>query len=146
MRTKKTVSYRLPPKQRNARFRAAIEQMESRVLMSATIAGWSAQSLSGTTASPWTAQTVDSGLSVAPGLTRDGGLTAGSLTKGFSSSNFTAGGGAINGAASTTDLYFDMTVKTGFSLSLSEFDLNYRSTTTGPKNAELDYSTNGGST
>src|SRR5262249_55433012 len=55
----------------------------------ATIVGWSAQSLAGITASPWAATTVDPSLSATPGLTRDTGLTATSLTRGYSSSNLT---------------------------------------------------------
>jgi methionine-rich copper-binding protein CopC len=122
----------------------AIEVLELRRLLTVTLAGWDATALSGTTASPFVAQTADIGVATKPGLIRDTGLTAGSLTKGYSSSVFTANGSAVNGGASTTDLYFDLTVATNFTLSLSEFDLNYRSSGTGPKNAELDYSLNGG--
>ncbi len=120
----------------------AIESLEDRVLLS-TIAGWSAQSLALVTASPWAATTTDPSLSTTPGLNRDTGLTQQSLTRGFASSGFPTAG-PVNGGASTTDLFFDLTVKGGFTDSLSEFDLNYRSTGTGPTNAELDYSVNGG--
>jgi len=122
-----------------------IESLELRRLLT-VLAGWDATGLSGTTASPFLAQTADIGLATKPGLTRDTGATAGSLTKGFSSNGFPASGGAVNGGATTADLYFDLTVATNFTLSLSEFDLSYRSSGTGPKNAELDYSLDGGTT
>lgn len=110
------------------------------------LAGWDVSALSGTTASPFIAQTADIGLVAKPGLTRDSGVTAGSLTKGFSSSGFPINGGPVNGSATTADLYFDVTVAQNFTLSLSNLDLNYRCSGSGPKNAELDYSLNGGTT
>lgn len=124
----------------------AVESLEARRLLAVTLAGWEASALTGTTASPFVAQTSDIGLAAKPGLIRDTGLTAAALTKGFSSSNFTLNGGPVNGAATTTDLYFDLTVASNFTVSLSEFDLNYRSTGTGPANAELDYSLDAGAT
>ena len=91
--------------------------------------------------SPWTPTTSD---------TR---ITAGDLIRGSAVSTSTATITAANDAwggynwdgAANKDVTFDVTPKAGYILSLSGFQLSYRSSNSGPTSGALSYSINGGS-
>jgi endonuclease/exonuclease/phosphatase family metal-dependent hydrolase len=127
--------------------RLSIVELESR-LVPATILGWEFNALSGGGPSPYAADTVTSGITVATpdGLARGaglGGATAGNAW-GANAWDQTSEAAAI----STGDTFtFGFTVTAGGTVSLNQFNaFNIRRSGTGPQTYQIQYSVDGGTT
>ncbi len=119
---------------RNARFACAIEQMESRMLLSTTIAGWTFESTAPTTSGPIAAD-VNPGTGVAASGSHVGATVYSSPSGNLSAHSYSATLWAIGD-------YWQFKVNAaGFAGIMLSYDQT--SSSTGPANFVLQYSTDG---
>lgn len=109
--------------------------------VSGQIVAWNNNSLSGVTAGNINATTNDANLNTSV-LSRGSGVTATSLSGGYSSSNWVD---ANEAAAITNNRYYQCTISpnTNFTVSLSTLDFKLRRTSSGPSAYIWRYSTDG---
>lgn len=105
----------------------------------AQIAAWNPAGVSGYGTSPWTATTADANVNVG-GLVRGSGVT----TSGTAAAGGWGGNG-WNASVPNLNITFTLEAKTGYSLSLSNFALKYRRSSTGPNAFNLEYAVGAGS-
>lgn len=97
--------------------------------------------LSGPTVSASSAQNVASGISVTT-YTRGPGLGAAGASGTFNSSGFTAGGTEANAVTNGDFITWGFTSATPYDL--TDFDIRYDRSTTGPTGIRIDFQANGG--
>lgn len=86
--------------------------------------------------------TTDPNLNVSQ-LTRGGGINPSTLANSFNSANFTLNGTFANAVANGDFLQFTVSPKSGFKVSLSTLNANFRRSGTGPNMFQYQYSLDG---
>ena len=76
-------------------------------------------------------------------LSRGSGINASSLANTFSSNNFTVGGTQASSITNSDYLQFEISTISGYKVSLSTLDINFRRSSTGPDNFIWRYSLDG---
>ncbi len=89
-----------------------------------------------------TAGTINTNIT-AGAISRGAGITAIALGNAFSSTGFTASGTLADAKTNNKYLQFTIKAKTGFALSLSTLDFNFRRSSTGPNAFQWQYSLDG---
>ena len=111
--------------------------------LSAQIIAWETNGLSGITPNGWNASTNNSNLNTSS-LYRGTGIVASSLSNAFSSNYFSTGTTSKTSALNDGDyLYFVIQAKSGYEVSLSILDVNFRRSSTGPNTFQWQYSIDG---
>ena len=105
------------------------------------ITAWEMNGLAGNEAT-FDATTQDPNLSIST-LSRGSGIVPSNLANSFSSNNFTGGGTQASSITDNDYLQFNISAVSGYKVSLSTLDVNFRRSGTGPNNFIWRYSLDG---